>query len=78
MEIDKGFTDVAYSDGEYVFIPIGLTSEELKRYVKTLEDNGWKKEDSDVETVKWWIHDVIHDRIMDLGYSDPSEDDDDA
>ena len=72
MEIDKGFTEEEYSDGEWVYIPIGFTPEEIDAYTKTIECAGWRSYSSKVETLRWWIHEIIYERIVDLGYNDPA------
>ena len=57
----------------WININIRLRPEELSEYVRVLKENHVETHKSDDETVKWWIHEVIHDRICDLGYEDPYE-----
>ena len=67
--VDKEDAKKAYTDGEYIYIPIGLTPSEIKDYTKTIKDSlSYTNHNEDVVILKWWIHDAIYVAITDLGY----------
>ena len=67
--VDKEDAKKAYTDGEYIYIPIGLTPWEIEGYAKTIKDSlPYTNHNENAVIVKWWIHDAIFAAITDLGY----------
>ena len=67
--VDKEDAKKAYTDGEYIYIPIGLTPWEIEGYAKTIKNSlSYTNHNENAVIVKWWIHDTIFAAITDLGY----------